>query len=867
MIRFIDIESGNVFNGSKPYTFWMDNEQSVNLIYIKKICAITNAETINISIPEDSVFKIVNAYKLTRLADTTINEFKYKDINQCLTNSIFDVGEEYEVGEHIYYVHMIYILGQSDSVGEVHDTFTITEFDEGSEDPISEEFEVAADFYSENESLRINLANFGVEIPESIQTAIYDENVHEESKDNILLNRKYKELLLNYWSIVAGRGSYKSLIDSLNWFEYGDLVKIEEIWRHDEWGQTRLNREELNLIMTEEVRSTLSNFAKTTYIGIYTALQKYVLENGEVQYDKLDDLEVNLSPEQTSVLLRDVTSNDYEGLLGEMNPKLENKFFKWSVQEMSLKMYLLGSFYEAYFMPLHLDLMHSTIESIVFTNTLKCLNTSFLDRTDHVYNTQAFECNIQDESTYQLQDVHVQGGDSLRRHWNDEDSDDSTNMVTAYGDSSSDDYDSYPIFGVEDEYDHPMQYSGESSNDEIVNDRLKTFMINNYNGQGLILPFRCSIPAEEGDFINSEKIIVSVYRGEILYSNKVLTKYYLYRETQGKYAVNFNLLLNQEGKTVITLYFTTSGGRSYIKVLHLNILGDSVCKIKMFKVKSSNILEGLNADDYKENIQKVIANYPLELQKHVRPFNDYMFTHTRDTALGSYRTFIPCTGDSEEYGAKLNHVLIFDASFFDNASQADQERVLKYTKDPDSQHPTRVNIFDIGKKEVRDENNVITKTYYILVSKPSVGFAGEYAGTTQIINDMRDALSGYILRYSKGFFFQHHYLEEIGLRYNPDSGHYEYGISLDDYTITDKDTLCVIPDMKYSNVRLDETEWIFRNVSTKDKEEYRYESIEEPFVGNNIKQQLKPGFYDVIFRYRIDQTDNEVELCSAFRKV
>lgn len=860
MIRFIDIESGNVFNGDQPYVFWMDKEQSVNIIYVKKICVLSDS-SITVSLPSNPIFHLLDMSKLNELTDVDINDFKYKNIQDLYTNDLTDEGITYQG----YQIHMIYIAAQSDSVGEVHENFIIN----------NETFEIAADFYPENESLRINLANFGVEIPESIQTAIYDENVHEESKDNILLNRKYKELLLNYWSIVAGRGSYKSLIDSLNWFEYGDLVKIEEIWRHDEWGQTRLNREELNMIMTEEMRSSLSNFTKTTYLGIYTALQKYIKKDGEVQYEKLDDLGITLSPIQSEDLLRDLTSNNYEGLLGEMVPKLESKFFKWSIQEMSMKMYLLGSFYKTYFMPIHLDLMHSTVESIVFTNTIKCLNTTHLDRVDHMYNTEDFECNVIDESTYQLQDVHVQGGDSLFRHWDnsDDSSDDSTNMVVTYSefsdsssdDSSSDDYDNYPVFGVQDEYDHPMQYDGESSDDVIVNDRLKTFMINNYNGQGVVVPFECTIPAEGGDFINSEKIIISVYQEETLSDVQVLTKHYLYRETQGKYAVNFNLLLTQEGKNVVTLYFTTAGGRSFIKVLHLNILGDSICKLKMFKVQSSDILKGLNADEYEENFKLLLAKYPYELQSHVRSFNDYMFTHSRDTLLGGYRTFIPCTYEEQSTGAKLNHVLIFDASFFDNASQVDINKVLEHTTDNETLG--YINVFDIGKKEVRDDNDNIIKTYYILVSKPFVGFAGEYLGTTDLIDDMRYALRGYILRYSKGFFFQHHYLEEIGLRFNPETKRYEYGLSLDDYTITDKDTLCVVPDMKYSNIKLDETEWVFRNVSTKDKEEFRYESIEEPFIGSNIKQQLKPGFYDVIFRYKIGNTYNEVTLSSAFRKI
>ena len=78
-----------------------------------------------------------------------------------------------------------------------------------------EEFLVGADFYQENESLRINASNMGMNIPPQIQGAVYDSNVHEEKHDNILINRKFKELVSNYWDLIANRGSYKSLINTL----------------------------------------------------------------------------------------------------------------------------------------------------------------------------------------------------------------------------------------------------------------------------------------------------------------------------------------------------------------------------------------------------------------------------------------------------------------------------------------------------------------------------------------------------------------------------------------------------------------------------------------------------------------------------
>ena len=54
-----------------------------------------------------------------------------------------------------------------------------------------------------------------------------------------------------------------SLINSLKWFEYGDLVRINEIWKHDDEGRVVFGDEELNCILTDDAK--LNNFAKTTY--------------------------------------------------------------------------------------------------------------------------------------------------------------------------------------------------------------------------------------------------------------------------------------------------------------------------------------------------------------------------------------------------------------------------------------------------------------------------------------------------------------------------------------------------------------------------------------------------------------------------
>lgn len=878
MIRFVDLDNGIVYNGSKPYVFWMDKGQSTQMIYVKKICMIIDAHYIHISMPDNDVFNLLNMQRINDLSEVEINEFKYKDISQFRTKDYYSSGTAYKN----MFVHMLYISGQSDNIGEFHEDFKVGYERAGHYE--EETFEIAADFYAENESLKINLANFGEEIPESIQRAIYETNVHEEAKDNITLNRKYKELLLNYWNIVAARGSYKSLLDSLSWFEYGGLVKINEFWKHHEWSQDRLNREELNMIMSDKIKSTLSNFSKTTYLGLYCALQKFFLENGEVSYDLLSDItldeatgNIDLISAQTDRLIpnnrpdknwlftinqENVTIDDYndpdpdeinlienvsgqgsnwirpdvsnyKGFIGEETPILTKTFFRWGIEDLSLKMYLLGAFYEAYFMPIHLDLIHSTIEEIVFTNTIKCLNISYTDTLNYVYNTETFKCSVPDEVTYRLQDVHVQAGDVLNIMVQNSGT---TPMSRVFNSETSGDY---TKFGVESVYNHSMIQTGENSDDDIVNDRLRTFYMNNYNGVGVVVPFHCEIPTDQSDdFVNCESILISNN------TTSYLMKHNLYGANEGKITIDFNLLLTEEGDNSITLQFLTAGGRSYVKTIHVNVLGDTYCKLKLYKVKSSRELQGLNADDY--NLDFITD--PEKLQ-HVRRFNDYMFTHLNHEQPYDYNYNVfyvnaLTKNESSDDGVKLNKVIVFNAAGLSNLPQDCLDYINMW--------------FDIQHRESPTDT-------YTIISKM---FVNDMSDSDKVyINNILMYLEHYIIRNGFGFFPQHHYLEEIGLGYDKESGHYKYGMNIDDYTITNKDTLCVIPEMKYNGLKFDDVEWVFTNVSTQEKETIHTRSIREPFVSNNIKKELAPGFYDIEFNYKVGDQWNKVKLNSAFRKV
>ena len=713
MIRFVDLESGNIFNASKPYVFWFDGEQSTNLIYTKPICFISNKRRSVVSIPKSGIFSILDTSKLDTELDN-IYGFEYQDINSLKTNTITIPGYRYDD----YYVYIVYIGTQSELGGEFIETLTID----------GEEFLVGADFYEENESLYVNLSNNGIEIPNSIQKAIYEVNPHEDKRDNITLNRKWKELLANLWDTVSNKGSYKSLHNTLNWFEWGDMLKLCEVWKRTDEKDIYSIRD-IKAILGDKYFETLSGFSKTTYIAIYCAMQKMKLgENQEVIYDS------------------------------EKNPALQNIISKWSTRDLSLKLCMLGNFYKTYFMPIHLDLIHCTIEDVVFTNTFKMNVASGQERNDFVYLTHDFDCSVKDGDIFKLSQVKAFVGEG-----------------TLFGNSS--DITSY--IGV--------QHS-----------ELNTYVNQRFNDIGCIVDFTLDFPLLEEEKIKREYI---TYVGGGEAKSKID-----YRVLGSK--IEFSLLLLKEGEYDIRMQFDTTAGRTFTKRVILNVIDTTHTTLKVYKVQ--------NIRSPKEEAFFNINNYIFGRQvgkTNTNPTKQYLSTKLVD----------PNTYKNWGYtGVCLNHLLILEGP---------------------TNHYVDVNYFtfELTRGGVR---------YTICISK-------RFAFKPQDI--FLEGLS--IYRNDYIFVPEYHKLVELGSERGDRKEDIKY------YTITDDDTLCVVPELAFGKC-IEDIEWEFVNVSSLEKISIPG-SIKEPFIANTSKTHLTPGYYDIVFRYRLSGEDqiNTVVINSAFRKI
>ena len=854
MIKFIDLESGSLYDGVKKsdnYIFWFPGEQSVDLVYTHKICFIKDEGTAIVSIPQNPIYTFINP--------TGPND-QVLDLNNIKLPQGIDVELEgnYFRGSYVY---MLYIMASSKVLGECIEDFYID----------GELYSIGADFYGENEELTINMLNNGLEIPTAIQRAVYGVDIEEGKDDNILLNRKWKELLSNYWDLIANKGSYKSLYNTLKWFEYGDTLKLYEVWKRYDKSRVKFEVRNIQEILGDKYFESMQSTVKTTYIAIYLALEEFVKDNnGSIKYDK------------------------------ELNPLLQRISYDWSKDELSLKLALLANFYQTYFMPIHLDLVHATIEDVVFTNTFKSITSPLMNREDFILNYSDFRCNVKDGDEYQIKTVKCFTGPQtlfgrrinidiinenrepylylFEQKSNAEANINATQELINETNLALTDIDNtlaaieeerynisqeinanptapnvgdlvarhkeldndFELYSNEkqvtqaalDEYNNRLnQYQTELSDIQreidntdinlyteriiplgvsltpnvgfnVMDDEYEyiNYSLQRYISTGVIVEFDTHIPLSQNDYIKRSTLCIN---GETFEDYKKI----------GTSDLKFNILFTEPGEKSLKLMFETVSGMVYVKSLNINIVDEYKCGIKVYKIKS------------------LIGELPHPFNRENK-LNNYYFSRQIDSLNDTTAPFIQYIPTSHTDGVKLNHLLILAPGW--------NETGLTTSVITNHYHT-------IGRKL---ENGSV---YTICISKE---FWYDY--DIDVVNKL-DML-GYVYRHDYIFIPEYHDLHEIGYTSSKHP-------SFEDFIITDKDALCIVPDISFGKA-ITGYEWEFINNSDPLNSSIRLDrSIKEPFVASPNKEFLKPGYYDIVFRYRLSgEKIHEVKISNAFLK-
>ena len=747
MIQFIDIESNRVFDGSKPYIHWFKDQQSTGMYYSLPIAFFSNKKTALVR-TNSEIYNII--YK----PNTDI------DFKEQISKEV-EMTSEYTAYGQFFYV--FYIIGRAESPGEYIDSFFIDD----------NEYYVGMDCYAEDETLKINASNFGVEFPESIQKALYTYNVHNEERDNILLNRKFKELLTNYWDLVANRGSYKSLVNSLKWFEWGDKVRLKEIWARDKNGKLLYSANELHDVLNPLFKDIIERFTKTTYVSLYYALQ-------QVSEDSLDD---------------------------ERNPMLYEAVSQWTIDDISLKMSMLGNFFETYFLPIHLNILHSTIESIVFANNIKIVTGTINEQNTTLYLTHNAKCIINNNKPIYLS--NIEAGVDLDTPF----SEDLYKIDKQHPEVVS----QYPAAVLK-----PIK--------DCKSVDLKTFHSQHYAGPGTLVPIHCEFEADK-DFI--KKIILYYKTPEsdgIRYTN---TRLIVPEEVDGKYIYNFdfNLIAKTLGKYTFKVIFEL-GGASYACDGEFNVLEEEIPTLKFYyltngsgdyysmsltKTNGENFSYVFPEDEEIYNRVVVVERGPGEQLTKIPKNSAYIAIGTTSTLNVNNGTM---KGTQIETGEYL--FVIKTGKFSARIQPIGLQSLPVFYEAP-------FNDF-----ELTIQNNLfiyINKNFENINSKISSSFYAKYFSL--------------IRKNSLVFFPERHGFKEIG------------GETFEDYEPKSR-CICVKPmlengPLKYAHV----AKWIFENVTTGEK--FEATPTRNPYISLEDKP-LTPGFYDVTLVYE----DNIIKQSSVF---
>lgn len=506
-MKFLDLQTGYSFDGlwtdsqSNGYIFWFPAEQSTNITYSMTICILTEtAEPLKISMEKNEIYSFIS-HKDTK---TTIDGYDFDTL--VLDDKVLTTPEQIS---NDCYAHVINVSCSSKVEGEFICKAYIQDYGF---------IKIGADFYGEYEPIRINMSNNGIEIPDTIQKAIYDSNVHEDYEDNILLNRKYKELISNFWDIVANRGSYKSLENSLDWFEWGKILEVREIWKRDEAGNAMFDDREVVTILKHKIEDDFENTIKTTYMSLYCS-----------RYKELDEYD------------------------SEQNPVIEEVAMKWSINDMKLKIALLAQFFGTFFLPIHLSLLHATVEDKVFVNTIKAQTGVHIGRNDHFGDFEYIESNIHDGDIFKLDNVKVCA----------------TKNTSFYHEER---------FGV-DLY----------PKNELIED-INVFAKQYYVGPGVVIPVELTINNQEkGDFVKQS--IVD-------YDNKHLVFYNKYFVKNGKADIKFNFLATDAKQYNIRMTFLMASGKTLTRSLIFNVEDVDNLSICIYKVQAKDNKSGFTYSDF-----------------------------------------------------------------------------------------------------------------------------------------------------------------------------------------------------------------------------------------------------------------------------
>lgn len=144
------------------------------------------------------------------------------------------------------------------------------------------------------------LENFGQSLDSNDSIVFRDTDVNEDLSDNVILNEKRKELILEYTNIIPFIGSYKGLVNALKYYGYSDL-RIKEWWLNPTTQQYYHYEIDKDTYKTNIPRSKINDKKRTGKFSLFYDIFKLT---GEVDEYGVPEIEPTFPFTQDEVLIK-----------------------------------------------------------------------------------------------------------------------------------------------------------------------------------------------------------------------------------------------------------------------------------------------------------------------------------------------------------------------------------------------------------------------------------------------------------------------------------------------------------------------------------------------------------------------------------
>ena len=202
------------------------------------------------------------------------------------------------------------------------------------------EIEIYGEVVAEDERLKVLLSNFGASLEEGDFMLFKDHDISEMSPDYILLNQKRKELLLELHNIKPFVGTYKAVLNAIDFFGY-DKLTLKEYW--------------LN------IDNSTKNFGKLFAIPV-----PHSSVRGEATRKKLAFKLPSNTMKKTSKFSLVYRLNEPNGTFDEWDIPNVTETFDYTPEEILIKLYGLKAKLQREYLPLQARIIDITAEGDYF---------------------------------------------------------------------------------------------------------------------------------------------------------------------------------------------------------------------------------------------------------------------------------------------------------------------------------------------------------------------------------------------------------------------------------------------------------------------------------------------------------------------